>query len=90
MTFRLPEIQISERVYDIAKIAVLVSIFVVFVIGIMSASDAADAYNFVYCLNEVTNTTITYPAGTDCGYSDDILKDEQEHEEWSEDNNDDD
>jgi hypothetical protein len=77
MTFRLPEIKVSERVYDIAKIALLVGIFVVFVIGIMSASDAADAYNFVYCLNEVTNTIITYPEGTECDVSEEIEEEEE-------------
>jgi hypothetical protein len=91
MTFRLPEIQVSDRLYTIAKIMVLVFIFLVFVIGVLSAPDAnsvEEPYKFVYCLNEVTNTTITYPEGTDCDYSDDVLKDEQEHEEWSEDNDD--
>jgi hypothetical protein len=80
--FRLPEIQISDRVYDIAKIAVLVSIFVVFVIGVISAPDAnsEEPYQFVYCLNEVTNTTITYPEGTDCDYNNNEEEEDDEEE----------
>jgi hypothetical protein len=93
MTFRLPEIEVSDRVYDIAKIAVLVSIFVVFVIGVTSASDAekftakilekngVDSYNFVYCKNPVTNITITYPEGTECDVYDETEEGEEEDDD---------
>jgi hypothetical protein len=40
----------------------------------------AYGYDFVYCHNEVTNTTITYPTGTDC-YSPENNIEEEENEE---------
>lgn len=85
MTFRLPEIVISDRLYALAKIMILVTIFLVVVIGVLSA---ADAYEFVYCFNEVTNTTITYPTGTQCDIEEEEDKDEKIHEEWAEANED--
>jgi hypothetical protein len=68
------------RLYDIAKIAVIVGIFAVFVIGVISAPDAnsAEPYQFVYCFNEVTNTTITYPEGTECDVSEEIEEEEED------------
>ena len=56
---------------------------------------SASAYDFVYCFNQVTNSTFTYPEGTECSeyeihefVDDDLeeqeeIEDEQEHKEES-------
>jgi hypothetical protein len=83
MTFRLPEIEISDRIYAIAKIILLVSFFSIVAFGVLSAADAVtneEKYKFVYCKNPITNITMTYPEGTSCDISDTNEEDDENDE----------
>lgn len=64
----------------ILQIVCLVSVFLVVAINVI----AAHAYEFVYCNNEVTDTTITYPEGTTCELTDDDLMEDEEREDEKE------
>lgn len=62
----------------IAKIVILVSIFLVVAINVISA---ANAYNFVRCEGD----TNTYPEGTNCESDSQIIKEESEdYQEYKE------
>jgi hypothetical protein len=83
MTFSLPEIQISSsNLYTALKIIFLVGGFITIVFNVLSVSaDTNTDYNFVYCYNEVTNSTFTYPEGTSCELTDDDLQEEEEKQD---------
>lgn len=62
----------KAEIGDIITIAVIIVVILVIVYVVVAYIDdkliLADVhgYNFVYCIHEPTNTTITYPEGTDC------------------------
>jgi hypothetical protein len=43
-----------------------------------------EKYQFVYCFNEVMNSTFTYPTGTSCELIDDNLEEDEEREDEKE------
>lgn len=59
------------------KIVCLVSVFLVVAINVITAH----AYEFVYCHNEKSGLTITYPEGTTCELTDDDLEEDEERED---------
>ena len=86
MAFSLPEIQISSsNLYTALKIIFLVAAFIVIVFNVLSVNALPADYNFVYCYNEVTKSTFTYPEGTSCGeLTDDDLEEEEEQDDEQE------
>jgi hypothetical protein len=78
---QLPEIKLSHKHLALIKIVIVVSIFLVIAINVLA--NAASAYEFVYCYNEVSGLTIIYPEGTSCdvGIDEPVEEEEDEQEE---------
>ena len=72
-----------KSIGDLFTIMVVVFVVTLVIMTIAVYINEVFAYEFVYCLHEPTNTTITYPEGTDCNQRLEE-QDEKEHKEESE------